>query len=143
MPKVSYVCFLVDVLHFLDFQFILSVTSFLLGALQIVSFFNDRLKVHKDTINLCQDVLRCKFVDWEPVICNNLCHPIHHVDLVITIGGDGTLLQASHFLDDSIPVLGVNSDPTQIKEVSYLMNKVRLQHDFTIFTCFLIFPPAH
>ncbi|CAL9763907.1 unnamed protein product [Musa acuminata subsp. burmannicoides] len=89
---------------------------------KIVSFFNDRLKVHKDTINLCQDVLRCKFVDWEPVICNNLCHPIHHVDLVITIGGDGTLLQASHFLDGSIPVLGVNSDPTQIKEVNESSN---------------------
>ncbi|CAL9121120.1 unnamed protein product [Musa textilis] len=90
---------------------------------KIVSFFNDRLKVHKDTINLCQDVLRCKFVDWEPVICNNLCYPIHQVDLVITIGGDGTLLQASHFLDDSIPVLGVNSDPTQIKEVNELSNE--------------------
>ncbi|RRT39887.1 hypothetical protein B296_00045405 [Ensete ventricosum] len=90
---------------------------------KIVSFLNDRLKVHKDTINLCQDVLRCKFVDWEPVICNNLCHPIRHVDLVITIGGDGTLLQASHFLDDSIPVLGVNSDPTQIKEVNELSNE--------------------
>nr|XP_018677406.1 PREDICTED: probable NADH kinase isoform X2 [Musa acuminata subsp. malaccensis] len=97
-------------------------TTFSCAKSIIVSFFNDRLKVHKDTINLCQDVLRCKFVDWEPVICNNLCHPIHHVDLVITIGGDGTLLQASHFLDDSIPVLGVNSDPTQIKEVNESSN---------------------
>ncbi|GMN71138.1 hypothetical protein TIFTF001_054043 [Ficus carica] len=37
--------------------------------------------------------------------------------MVVTVGGDGTLLQASHFMDDSIPVLGVNSDPTQAEEV--------------------------
>jgi NAD+ kinase len=35
------------------------------------------------------------------------------VDLVIAVGGDGTILNTSSFLDDSIPVLGVNSDPTQ------------------------------
>ncbi|RZS28043.1 hypothetical protein BHM03_00061599, partial [Ensete ventricosum] len=101
-------------------KFILSVTSFLLGALQIVSFLNDRLKVHKDTINLCQDVLRCKFVDWEPVICNNLCHPIRHVDLVITIGGDGTVLQASHFLDDSIPVNELSNEFDAARSTGYL-----------------------
>lgn len=54
---------------------------------------------------------------------NNLSHPIHHVDLVVTVGGDGTLLQASHFLDGSIPVLGVNSDPTQTQEVDKFGNE--------------------
>ncbi|KAF6159227.1 hypothetical protein GIB67_031998 [Kingdonia uniflora] len=43
--------------------------------------------------------------------------------MVITIGGDGTLLQASHFMDDSIPVLGVNSDPTQVNEVEEFSNE--------------------
>ena len=33
------------------------------------------------------------------------------VDLVITIGGDGTLLRASHAVRDDTPVLGVNSAP--------------------------------
>ena len=33
------------------------------------------------------------------------------VDLVVTIGGDGTLLAASHQLGDGIPLLGVNSAP--------------------------------
>ncbi|PQQ18704.1 NADH kinase-like isoform X2 [Prunus yedoensis var. nudiflora] len=45
----------------------------------------------------------------------NRLKPIHDVDLVVTVGGDGTLLQASHFIDDSVPVLGVNSDPTRLK----------------------------
>jgi len=48
---------------------------------------------------------------------DELQSPIRDVDLVITVGGDGTLLQASRYLDGSIPVLGVNSDPTQLDEV--------------------------
>lgn len=32
-------------------------------------------------------------------------------DLVVTVGGDGTLLAASHQLGDGIPLLGVNSAP--------------------------------
>eukprot|EP01041_Mallomonas_annulata_P014706 gene14706-31270_t len=37
-------------------------------------------------------------------------------DLVIAVGGDGTVLNASSFLDDKIPMLGVNSDPTRPEE---------------------------
>jgi NAD+ kinase len=32
-------------------------------------------------------------------------------DLVITVGGDGTLLSASHHVGPSVPVLAINSDP--------------------------------
>lgn len=37
-------------------------------------------------------------------------------DLIIGIGGDGTILNTSSFIDDSIPLLGVNSDPTRPEE---------------------------
>lgn len=37
-------------------------------------------------------------------------------DLVIAVGGDGTVLNSASFLDDSIPILGVNSDPTKPEE---------------------------
>lgn len=84
---------------------------------QVLHYLDNRRKVHKDAINFCQDILRQKSVDWKPIIRNNLLQPIRGFDLVITIGGDGTLLQASHFMDGSIPVLGVNSDPTQVEEV--------------------------
>ncbi|XP_030525496.2 NADH kinase-like [Rhodamnia argentea] len=87
---------------------------------QILEYLDNRRKVHKDAIRLCQSILQRKPVDWEPVLRNDLSQPIQNVDLVVTIGGDGTLLQASHFMDDSIPVLGVNSDPTQAKEVEDL-----------------------
>lgn len=32
-------------------------------------------------------------------------------DLVITVGGDGTLLDASHLIGDGVPLLGINSAP--------------------------------
>lgn len=38
-------------------------------------------------------------------------------DLVIAVGGDGTVLNTASFIDDSIPVLGVNSDPSRIEEI--------------------------
>ena len=73
--------------------------------------------MHHDAINFCQAILQKKSIEWKAVHRNNLSQPINDVDLVITLGGDGTLLQASHLMDDKIPVLGVNSDPTQIDEV--------------------------
>lgn len=93
------------------------VISFLLQNLQILHFLDSRHKVHHDAINFCQAILRKKPVEWKAVLRNDLSQPINDVDLVVTVGGDGTLLQASHFMDDKIPVLGVNSDPTRIDEV--------------------------
>eukprot|EP01032_Pedospumella_encystans_P013176 gene13176-15187_t len=38
-------------------------------------------------------------------------------DLVIAVGGDGTVLNTASFIDDSIPILGVNSDPSRLEEI--------------------------
>lgn len=89
----------------------------MLENLQILQFLENRRKVHHDAINFCQAILQKKSIEWKAVHRNNLSQPINDVDLVVTVGGDGTLLQASHLMDDKIPVLGVNSDPTQIDEV--------------------------
>ncbi|CAL0310203.1 unnamed protein product [Lupinus luteus] len=89
----------------------------------LIRFLESRNKVHHDAINFCQAILRKKSFEWKALMRNNLSHPINDVDLVITVGGDGTLLQASHFMDDKIPVLGVNSDPTQIDEVEQFSNE--------------------
>lgn len=34
-----------------------------------------------------------------------------NADIVITVGGDGTLLSASHYVGPGTPILGINSDP--------------------------------
>ncbi|GAB2278020.1 hypothetical protein Dimus_012719 [Dionaea muscipula] len=89
---------------------------------QVLHHLENRIQVHKDAINFCQDVLKRKSVDWEPLFRDTLSQRVRNVDLVVTVGGDGTLLQASHFMDDSTPILGVNSDPTQVEEVEEFSN---------------------
>ena len=51
---------------------------------------------------------------------------VSDVDLVLSIGGDGTLLETSHHLSDQIPVLGLNSDPTQLQEVSVKKDRKKI-----------------
>ncbi|CAL0306771.1 unnamed protein product [Lupinus luteus] len=74
-----------------------------------------RNKVHRDATHFCQAILQKKSFEWKALM---------HKDLVITVDGDGTLLQASHFLDDKVSVLGVNSDPTQINEVEHFSSEL-------------------
>ncbi|KAK9074138.1 hypothetical protein SSX86_006735 [Deinandra increscens subsp. villosa] len=87
---------------------------------KVLHYLNDRSRVHKDAVEFCKSILQRKSIDWDATFRSNLSRPIQNVDLVVTVGGDGTLLQASHLLDDSIPLLGVNSDPTQPQEVKEL-----------------------
>ncbi|KAH9543524.1 hypothetical protein CY35_13G069700 [Sphagnum magellanicum] len=95
-----------------------NITS-LLSNTQVIGNLQDRHRVHEHTLQVCRQVLdhRQSYIQYETRIRDQLEHPIHNMDLVITIGGDGTLLQASHYLDNSIPILGVNSDPTLTSEV--------------------------
>ncbi|KAK4767864.1 hypothetical protein SAY87_003005 [Trapa incisa] len=94
-----------------------------LSNTQILRHLGSRYDVHRDAISFCENILQKKFVDWEAMLRDNLCHPIQNVDMVVTVGGDGTLLHASHFVDDSIPILGVNSDPTNVDEVEEYSNE--------------------
>ncbi|XP_078153810.1 NAD(H) kinase 3 [Carex rostrata] len=87
---------------------------------KVLRYLDDRCRVHKETINRCTTIIEKRFPEWQLVMRNNLSQSIRHFDLVITVGGDGTLLRASHFIDDSVPVLGVNSDPTNSLEVEEL-----------------------
>ena len=38
---------------------------------------------------------------------------IRDTDLAVTVGGDGTFLETSHFISDDTPIIGVNSDPAR------------------------------
>ncbi|KAH9330380.1 hypothetical protein KI387_002488 [Taxus chinensis] len=84
---------------------------------QVIGNLANRHNTHIETVKFCEDVLRRKPLEWKTVVGDELEAPISDVDLVITIGGDGTLLRASHYVDSSAPIFGVNSDPTRITEI--------------------------
>ena len=44
-------------------------------------------------------------------------------DLMISVGGDGTCLSASHYIDDHVPLLAINSDPTRVEEKGQAMRR--------------------
>ena len=52
----------------------------------------------------------------ETLVYRERLRPATGYDLVLSVGGDGTVLQASHFMKDT-PLLGVNSDPTRSEAV--------------------------
>lgn len=94
-----------------------NITSLVRSDHQGVGNLVDRHNRHEEAVKFCKDVLCRKPLEFKTVLRDEVNAPIHDVDLVITIGGDGTLLNASHYMDSSVPVFGVNSDPTRITEV--------------------------
>ncbi len=63
---------------------------------------------HVETLELLEKELRKRGVEYRSVARSELTQKVTDVDLVISVGGDGTFLDASHSVD-SIPVLGINS----------------------------------
>ncbi|KAJ7546018.1 hypothetical protein O6H91_08G020400 [Diphasiastrum complanatum] len=91
-------------------------TSFL-SQERVVGNLLDRHKVHEHSVRRCKDILTQRGLIWDCLLRDELKTQIHNADLIVTVGGDGTLLQASHYVDSSIPILGLNSDPTWKDEV--------------------------
>lgn len=78
----------------------------------VVAFWQSAHDSHMRTLDTVVDIIQkqnivCYIIDSKSFVA----HP-DDVELVISVGGDGTLLSASHNLNDTIPILGVNSDPT-------------------------------
>ena len=82
----------------------------------------ERLKNRYDTHKKCFDhvieILKTNTAEYV-VIGREELHrgSLLNKDLVISVGGDGTLLGSASFLDDSIPILGINSDPSNPDEI--------------------------
>ena len=77
----------------------------------------NRYNVHRECVDAVTSILKKENVEFS-VIGREELHRglVMDKDLVISVGGDGTILNVSSFLDDTIPVLGINSDPTKPEE---------------------------
>ena len=73
-------------------------------------------QVHRATLVAVVNSLRRIGVKFDLVYRANLLQARERYDLVVSVGGDGTLLQASHVVRD-VPVLGVNSAPRRSEAV--------------------------
>jgi NAD+ kinase len=63
---------------------------------------------HISCLQTVQDELAKRNIECLCVARIDLNTPVSDIDLMISVGGDGTFLDASHFVD-SVPMLGVNS----------------------------------
>ena len=75
-----------------------------------VKSFERAHDAHAESLKLVRRELRARGINFSERTAPP-AKPISGVDLVITVGGDGTLLRASHAVRRKIPVLGVNSAP--------------------------------
>lgn len=71
----------------------------------------DAHRVHYQSLDLVQDVLESLKIRYLMTVRNQVIDETHF-DIVITVGGDGTFLDASQYLV-KIPILGINSHPKQ------------------------------
>lgn len=74
-----------------------------------VKTLKDSHNTHQLTVDTIIEKLSNKGILLDVIFRGDL-KPIEDYDLVITTGGDGTILETSKYIKD-IPILGVNSDP--------------------------------
>jgi len=79
-----------------------------------------RYNKHKACVTSLIDMLKSRHGDVNFNCVNRVDLDRQHlydVDLVVAVGGDGTVLSCGHFLDNgSIPLVGINSDPSDADE---------------------------
>lgn len=68
-------------------------------------------RVHQRTVDAVIQAVRGLGVRFDAIYRGELRSAARY-DLVVSVGGDGTLLQASHVVE-RIPIVGVNSDPAR------------------------------
>jgi NAD+ kinase len=63
---------------------------------------------HTSTLDKLSQELTERKISFKTMARSSLSKKIEDIDLLISVGGDGTFLDASHYLD-TVPILGVNS----------------------------------
>ena len=93
-----------------------------------------RYKAHKQCVNDLLSVFQKNNVSFNCVNRVDLDRQhLADIDLLVAVGGDGTVLSAAHFLDHgTIPLLGVNSDPNVSLEDRKVTKKKRDERKYVL-----------
>jgi len=93
-----------------------------------------RYKAHKQCVNDLLSELQKHNVSFNCVNRVDLDRQhLADIDLMVAVGGDGTVLSAAHFLDHgTIPLLGVNSDPNVSLEDRKVTKKKRDERKYVL-----------
>lgn len=96
---------------------------------KVLIVYNDRnTAVHLNTLKRVKDILSEREISFVSVLSSELRREVYDgVDLVISVGGDGTFIRASHFVKDTL-ILGINSEPE--KSEGYLKSLKADELDF-------------
>lgn len=96
-------------------------------------------KEHNETLTALRQAVESK--PWTVIFRNRAeVRRAEHFDLVITLGGDGTFLWASKKVPSTIPMLGLNSDPSTSvgfytsgskKDIPLIIQKIEAGLDFS------------
>ena len=87
---------------------------------------------HLDTLNHVENTLKSLGCNYKKAYRGRLAGSDLSNSLIITVGGDGTLLEASHQLKDSV-ILGVNSDPGRSTGSLCIADKHSFERFLTLF----------
>jgi NAD+ kinase len=89
-----------------------NVSSYISGKADAKESFQESHRIQKSTIEVIKNKLIESGTEIDMVYRSEITESaIDAADLVISVGGDGTFLEASHYISDNTPILGVNSDP--------------------------------
>jgi NAD+ kinase len=83
----------------------------LLNANPAVAFWQSSHDTHMKTLDVVVKSLQSLNVVCHVIDSKSFVAEPDDIEMVITVGGDGTLLSASHNVSGKLPILGVNSDP--------------------------------
>jgi len=91
-----------------------NVTAFMSELGRDATFFKSSHDTQKQSLGTVADTLKNAGEDVSLLYRSDLDSKLFRdIDLAVSVGGDGTFLETSHFVGDTTPVLGVNSDPAR------------------------------
>ena len=85
-----------------------NVSSFILEEESHRDLLQESDLVQKNTITRVENTLLANEIAYKKIYRSSLDeHNLTTFDLIITVGGDGTFLEASHHIKDDTPIIGV------------------------------------